>query len=189
MSIISKIITAAYPLQMKLSKLTGMGIRISENKENTIAPESFYTLNAILNTGETISFEKYRNKRVLIVNLASQCGFTPQYEELEKLYKENKNLEILGFPANNFGSQEPGTDEEINQFCKVNFGVTFPIFKKDDVKGSTKQIVYKWLTEKNKNGWNELEPQWNFYKYLIDESGNLEKVFSSSVSPLDIREV
>lgn len=189
MSIISKIITAAYPLQMKFSKLTGMGIRIVRNKENVMAAESFYALTATLNNGEKISFEKYRNKKVLIVNLASQCGFTPQYEELEKLYTQKKNLEILGFPANNFGSQEPGTDEEISRFCKINFGVTFPIFKKDDVKGSTKQPVYKWLTEKSKNGWNELEPQWNFYKYLIDESGNLEKVFSSSVSPLDIRAV
>ncbi|HEY5371633.1 MAG TPA: glutathione peroxidase [Hanamia sp.] len=171
---------------MKLSKITGMGIRILENKENLIAPESFYTLNAILNNGEKVSFEKYKNKKVLIVNLASQCGFTPQYEELEKLFKQNKNLEILGFPANNFGSQEPGTDEEIGQFCKINFGVTFPIFKKDDVKGSAKQPVYEWLTKKGKNGWNDLVPQWNFYKYLIDENGNLEKVFSSAVSPLDI---
>lgn len=187
MSIISKIITAAYPLQMKISKITGMGIRILENKENVIASESFYTLNAVLNNGEKISFEKYRNKKVLIVNLASQCGFTPQYEELEKLYKQNKNLEILGFPSNNFGSQEPGTDEEINQFCKINFGVTFPVFKKNDVKGNAKQPVYEWLTEKSKNGWNKLEPQWNFYKYLIDEKGNLSKVFSSSVSPMDIK--
>ncbi len=186
MSIVSKIITAAYPLQMKISKLTGLGIRIIENKENVIAPESFYKLNAMLNNGDNVSFEKYRNKKVLIVNLASQCGFTPQYEELEKLYKKNKNLEILGFPANNFGSQEPGTDEEISQFCKSNFGVTFPIFKKDDVKGSAKQTVYNWLTQKSENGWNELEPQWNFYKYFIDEKGSLKKVFSSSVSPMDI---
>src|SRR6185437_6593938 len=173
MSIIAKIITAAYPLQMKISKLTGMGIRILENKGKVIAPKSFYTLNAVRNNGEIISFEKYKNRKVLVVNLASQCGFTPQYEELEKLYKQNKNLEILGFPANNFGSQEPGTDEEISEFCKINFGITFPIFKKNDVKGNTKQPVYKWLTEKSKNGWNELEPQWNFYKYLIDEKGNL----------------
>lgn len=186
MSIISKIITAAYPLQMKISKLTGMGIRIVENKENVIAPKSFYILNAVLNNGEMVSFEKFKNRKVVIVNLASQCGFTPQYEELEKLYKQSKNLEILGFPANNFDSQEPGTDEEISQFCKINFGVTFPIFKKNDVKGNTKQPVYEWLTEKSKNGWNVLEPQWNFYKYLIDENGNLSKLFSSSVSPLDV---
>ncbi|MEO6844799.1 MAG: glutathione peroxidase [Ginsengibacter sp.] len=186
MNLIRKIVKSAYPLQMKISKITGMGIRIIENKENVIAPESFYTLNAVLNNNEKLSFEKYRNKKVLIVNLASQCGFTPQYEELEKLHKQNKNLEILGFPSNNFGSQEPGTDEEISQFCKINFGVTFPVFKKDDVKGNTKQPVYEWLTEKSKNGWNELEPQWNFYKYLIDEKGNLSKVLSSSVSPLDL---
>ncbi len=123
---------------------------------------------------------------MLIVNLASLCGFTPQYEELQKLYEQAENLVILGFPANNFGTQEPGSDEEISNFCKVNYGVTFPLFKKDDVKGNEKQPVYQWLSDKNKNGWNDIEPKWNFYKYLIDEKGNLDKVFSSSVSPMDI---
>ena len=100
--------------------------------------------------------------------------------------KQNKQIIILGFPSNNFGKQEPGTDKEIAEFCKVNFGVTFPLFKKDDVKGNSKQPVYQWLTDKNKNGWNDVEPQWNFYKYLVDEKGNLANVFSSSVSPMEI---
>jgi glutathione peroxidase len=171
---------------MKISKLTGMGIEIIENKNEIIAPESFYSLKATLNSGEEISFEKYKGKKVLIVNLASQCGFTPQYEALEKLYKKNEGLFILGFPANNFGAQEPGSDDEIASFCRLNYGVTFPLFKKNDVTGVSKQEVYQWLTDKNRNGWNDAEPQWNFYKYLVDENGNLSKIFSSSVSPMEI---
>lgn len=186
MSFITKIISSTYQFRMKIAKFTGLGINILRNKSNTIAPENFYSLNATLNSGEEIVFEKYKGRKILIVNLASQCGYTPQYEELESLHQRNKDIVILGFPANNFGSQEPGTDKEIAEFCKLNYGVTFPLFKKDDVKGYSKQPVYEWLTDKNKNGWNNLEPQWNFYKYLIDKEGNLSEVFSSSISPGDI---
>ena len=185
MNFIRNIIAATYSFRMKISQLTGWGINIHENKKKVPAPQSFYTLKAISNRGEEISFEQYKGKKVLIVNLASQCGYTPQYTELEALFQQ-KSLVILGFPSNNFGKQEPGNDEEIGSFCAINFGVTFPLFKKDDVKGISKQVVYKWLADKNKNGWNEVEQQWNFYKYLIDEKGNLAKVFSSSVSPADI---
>lgn len=186
MSILKKLISSTYPLRMKLSRLTGMGINIAANKSNKNAPVNFYSLKATTNAGEEIEFEKYIGKKILVVNLASQCGYTPQYAELEKLHEQNKNIIILGFPSNNFGAQEPGTDDEIAEFCKVNFGVTFPLFKKDDVKGNSKQSVYQWLSDENKNGWNNEEPQWNFYKYLVNENGNLSKVFSSSVSPLDI---
>ena len=187
MSIKRKIITSLYPLQTKLSKLTGMGINVYENKENASAPQSFYSLKATLNNGEEISFDRFKNKKVLIVNLASLCGFTPQYEELQALYENAENLVILGFPANNFGEQEPGSDADISNFCKLNYGVTFPLFKKADVKGNEKQPVYQWLSDKNKNGWNDEEPQWNFYKYLVDENGNLQSVSSSSVLPADIK--
>jgi len=183
---IKKIITNLYPLRMKFSEVTGIGINVYENINHTSAPPSFYNLKATLNSGEEISFERYKGKKVLVVNLASECGFTPQYAELEKLFKQEKFV-ILGFPSNNFGKQEPGNDREIATFCAINYGVTFPIFKKNDVKGKSMQPVYKWLTDKNKNGWNFLEPKWNFYKYLVDENGNLAKIFSSSVSPLDKR--
>ncbi len=186
MSLKRKIITSIYPLQMKLSKLTGMGINVFENKSKVTAPQSFYSLKANLNSGEEISFERFKNKKVLIVNLASLCGFTPQYEELQALYEKAENLVILGFPANNFGGQEPGSDADIGNFCKLNYGVTFPLFKKADVNGNEKQPVYQWLTNKSKNGWNDEEPKWNFYKYLVDENGNLESVSSSSVLPGDI---
>jgi glutathione peroxidase len=187
MSIFNKLIRAIYPVRMNLSRRTGMGITIRENTGRVPAPESFYALHATLNSGEEISFEQFRNKKVLIVNLASQCGFTPQYGELESLHQKNRNLAVLGFPANNFGAQEPGTDQEIAGFCTLNYGVTFPFFKKEDVKGNTIQPVYGWLSRPDQNGWNDLEPEWNFYKYLVDEKGNLRGVFSSAVSPFDIQ--
>ncbi|HEV8079957.1 MAG TPA: glutathione peroxidase [Chitinophagaceae bacterium] len=172
---------------MKASKITGIGVDIITNNNKIKPPESFYKLQAKANNGEEISFEKFRGKKILVVNLASQCGYTPQYDELEKFYQLHKNnIIVLGFPCNDFGKQEPGTDKEIENFCKVNFGVTFPLFKKDHVKGNGKQQVYKWLSNADKNGWNSKEPSWNFCKYLVDENGNLDKIFSSSVSPLAI---
>lgn len=186
MNFIKKIISSFYKTQMKISKLTGLGIKIETNNLNKNAPMNFYSLKAISNDGREIQFEKYRGKKVVLVNLASQCGFTPQYKELEQLHRQNKNIVVLGFPSNNFGAQEPGSDEEIAEFCKVNYGVTFQLFKKNDVKGKNKQPVYQWLSDEPKNGWNNKEPEWNFNKYVVDENGNLLNIFSSSVSPLDI---
>jgi len=187
MSLLSKIITASYSLRMKISRRTGLGIKTENNMSNKNAPANFYSLKAITNSGEEIKFEKYRGKKVLLVNVASQCGFTPQYAELERLHMQRKDLVILGFPSNNFGAQEPGSDKEIAEFCNVNYGVTFQLFKKDEVKGNNKQPVYQWLSDETKNGWNNKEPEWNFYKYLVSENGDLLNVFSSSVSPLDIQ--
>ena len=187
MGILKKIITKLYGLRMKISKLTGAGISISSNYTKIKPPETFYDLSAKSNNGEIVSFEKFRGKKILLVNLASQCGYTPQYNELEELHLLYKdNITVLGFPSNDFGGQEPGTDEEIQNFCKVNFGVTFPLFHKDHVTGITKQLVYQWLCNADKNGWNNEEPSWNFYKYLVDEKGNLDKIFSSAVSPMEI---
>ena len=136
--------------------------------------------------GKPVSLETYKGKKLLIVNVASKCGFTPQYEDLEKLYETYKDkLTIVGFPANDFKKQEPGTNEEISEFCKLNYGVSFPLAAKISVVGENKDPIYKWLTDKSLNGWNELEPQWNFYKYLIDENGELIKVFPSTTKPLD----
>lgn len=187
MGILRRIIKNLYGFRMKISKLTGMGIAIKSNSAKINSPESFYRLKTKTTKGEEVGFEKFRGKKLLIVNLASQCGFTPQYNQLEELHQLNKTkITVLGFPSNDFGGQEPGTDEGIEQFCKVNFGVTFPLFQKDHVKGVNKQPVYQWLCDAAKNGWNNEEPSWNFCKYLIDEEGNLDKIFSSSVSPLEI---
>lgn len=187
MSILTKILESTYPLRMKISKITGLGIRTYENKKEINAPVSFYSLQATLNNGETVSMEKYKGNKILIVNLASRCGYTRQYQTLERLYRQNKQLIILGFPSNNFGGQEPGSDEDIASFCKVNFEVSFPVFKKEDVTGTNQQSVYAWLSDQHKNGWNDVAPQWNFYKYLVNENGDLRGVFSSSVSPEDIQ--
>jgi len=187
MEILKNIISKSYNIRMKLSKITGMGMDIITNDRRITPLESFYSLQAKANNGEIVSLEKFRGKKILVVNLASNCGYTPQYDELEKLHKLHANaITVLGFPSNDFGGQEPGTDEEIENFCKVNFGVTFSLFQKDQVKGNNKQPVYQWLSDAAKNGWNNKEPSWNFYKYLVDEEGNLDKIFSSAVSPTEI---
>ena len=135
--------------------------------------------------GAEYDYAQLKGKKVLIVNTASECGYTPQYEELEKLYQAYKDkLIILGFPANNFGGQEPGTNEEIKEFCKSKYSVTFPMFEKISVLGDDMVPIYKWLTSKDLNGWNDQQPKWNFNKYLLDEEGNLVKYYSSAVKPM-----
>ena len=135
--------------------------------------------------GAEYDYAQLKGKKVLIVNTASECGYTPQYEELEKLYQAYKDkLIILGFPANNFGGQEPGTNEEIKEFCKSKYSVTFPMFEKISVLGDDMAPLYKWLTSKDLNGWNDQQPKWNFNKYLLDEEGNLVKYYSSAVKPM-----
>ncbi len=137
--------------------------------------DSFYALKAISIDGETFNFSDLKGKKALIVNTASKCGYTPQYEDLEKLYKKygGDNFTIIGFPANNFLKQEPGTDEDIKEFCKLNYGVTFQMMSKISVKGDDMHPVYKWLTEKSKNGVMDSKVSWNFQKYMIDENGKL----------------
>ena len=135
--------------------------------------------------GSTIDFSKYKGKKILVVNTASKCGFTPQYELLEKLYnKYSDKLVIVGFPANNFGGQEPGSNSEIQEFCKKNYGVTFPMAAKVSVKGDDIAPVFKWLTTKKLNGKMDAEIQWNFNKFLLDEQGELVAKFDSKVSPV-----
>ena len=125
--------------------------------------------------------EKYKGKKVLIVNVASQCGYTPQYEDLQMLHQQfGDKVEILGFPANNFGSQEPGTNEDIEQFCQKNYGVTFQMFEKISVVGKDQNELYKWLEEQSGK-----VPNWNFCKYLLDEKGNLIGFYPSAVNPLE----
>lgn len=137
--------------------------------------------------GDTISLSEFAGKKIMIVNVASKCGLTPQYEELQKLYETylNNNFVILGFPANNFLSQEPGTNEEIQQFCEVNYGVTFPMMEKISVKGDDIHPLYKWLTSKEMNGVYDGNIKWNFQKFLIDEKGHLVKSIDPKTSPMD----
>ncbi len=135
--------------------------------------------------GKEISLSQFKGKKILIVNTASECGYTPQYAELEELYKTHSDkLEILGFPANNFGGQEPGSNAEIQSFCSKNYGVTFTMFSKISVKGSDQHPLYQWLSSKESNGWCDSKPDWNFAKYLINENGELIKFFPASVGPM-----
>jgi len=138
-------------------------------------------------SGNTFDFATLKGKKVMIVNTASECGFTPQYKELEALYKEyqDKGFVIVGFPANNFGGQEPGTNAEIQTFCQKNYGVTFPMMSKVSVKGDDMCAVYQFLTEKAKNGVQDSKVEWNFQKYLINENGELVKFYLSKVKPMD----
>ena len=137
--------------------------------------------------GKEFDFSTLKGKKLLIVNTASECGLTPQYKDLEAIYKKYKDLNfvIVGFPANNFGSQEPGSNEQIAKFCQMNYGVTFPMMSKISVKGKDIHEVYKFLTQKDKNGLQDSQVEWNFQKYLINEEGELIKVLSPSVLPTD----
>lgn len=185
MTIRQKILKAAYPLLIKFGKLKGSSLQIT-NTENVSPPASFYNLQVQLNNGNYFNFDVLKGKKVLLVNTASNCGYTSQYAELQKLYKKKKGpLEIIAFPANDFKEQEKGTDAEIAQFCQVNFGISFPLAKKTTVvKSASQHPVFQWLTQKNKNGWNDKEPNWNFSKYLVNETGVLTHFFDPSVSPL-----
>ncbi len=149
--------------------------------------QNFYDLTAETIDGKAFNFDQLRGKKVLIVNTASKCGFTPQYEDLEKLYETYKdsNFVIIGFPANDFLKQEPGTNAEIKSFCTLNYGVSFPMMAKIHVKGKNIHPVYQWLTQKSKNGVSDSKIKWNFQKYFIDENGKLIQVFYSKTKPSD----
>lgn len=134
--------------------------------------------------GETVDFATFKGKKVVVINVASACGYTPQYADWEKFYKANQeNMVVLGFPCNQFMGQEPKSNAEIKQFCSLKYSVTFPMFEKSDVKGSSKSPLYAWLSNKSQNGWCDKEPTWNFCKYLINERGELVDFFASGIKP------
>jgi len=150
-----------------------------------IAATTIYEFKVPSLEGSTIDFSKYKGKYILVVNTASQCGYTKQYADLETLYEKYKgNLVIIGFPANNFGQQEPGTNAEIKEFCSKNYGVTFPMAEKVSVKGDDIHPLFKWLTTKQENGVMDAEIKWNFTKFLLDKNGKLVAVFPSAVTPM-----
>ncbi|MBI2419269.1 MAG: glutathione peroxidase [Ignavibacteriales bacterium] len=158
--------------------------------DGTASKSSIYSYSITDINGKKLQLESFRGKKILIVNTASKCGFTPQYEGLEALYKKyGGKLIVLGFPANDFMSQEPGSNEEIAAFCKQNYGVTFLLAEKSIVSGEQKSPIFTWLTDKNLNGWNSQEPKWNFYKYLISETGELLAVYPSQKKPEEITEL
>lgn len=185
MTLRQRVLKLFYPVLMKGNLFASSKV-IRANK-NYIKPyESFYSLNATAVNGSAFDFLQLKGKKVLIVNTASDCGYTAQYAELQKLFeKYSGKLTIIAFPSNDFKEQETLNDEAINTFCRINYGVTFPIMSKSSVvKSKDQNEVFLWLTTKAKNGWNEQEPVWNFSKYLVNEFGILTHFFEPSVSPL-----
>jgi glutathione peroxidase len=180
-----KILKAFYPAMMWFAKLGGANAKVLAN-EKAMPAVSFYTLQDTAIDDKTFNFETLKGKKIMLVNTASDCGYTDQYDDLQKLYEANKDkLVIIGFPANDFKQQEKGDNTTIAEFCRKNFGVTFPLMQKSSVIKSAEQSkIFKWLTDASLNGWNNEPPSWNFCKYIVDENGRLTHYFGSTISPL-----
>lgn len=139
-----------------------------------------------LGDGSDLDLSQYKGKKVILLNVASECGFTPQYADWQKFYEASgEKIVVIGIPSNEFGGQEPGSNQDISTFCQKNYGVTFPMAGKAVVKGEGKHPLYQWLTTKSLNGWNDKEPGWNFCKYVINEKGQLTHFFGSKILPTD----
>lgn len=179
-----KVLKAVYPAWMWWARMTGKNAK--ELSGTTPPPVSFYSFKGTLNNGSELDFSSLKGKKVLLVNTASNCGYTNQYKDLQQLSEQfSDKLVVIGFPANDFREQEKGSDEEIARFCQVNYGVTFPLMKKSTViKNDQQNPVFRWLTDSAWNGWNNQAPTWNFTKYLVDEEGRLVNYFGSSIPPL-----
>lgn len=160
---------------------------VAANNSKLMTKENIYQFKVTDLYGAEFDFSTLKGKKIMVVNTASECGLTPQYKDLEAIYEKykDKNFVIVGFPANNFGSQEPGSDKEIAAFCEQNYGVSFPMMSKISVKGNDMHKLYQFLTQKSKNGLEDSEVQWNFQKYLINENGELEKVIAPRTLPTD----
>jgi glutathione peroxidase len=161
-------------------------VNVVSSPNNMPAPTaSIYDFKLQSIEGKTIDFSSFKGKKLLIVNTASECGYTPQYAGLQELHaKYGDKIQVIGFPCNDFGGQEPGANSEIQSFCSKNYGVTFQMMEKVSVKGENTAPIYKWLTDPALNGWNSEKPNWNFCKYLINEEGKLTNFFNSAVKPL-----
>jgi len=182
MNIRQRLLKVFYPLVMLFSKRK----EILMQSEHAPPHEPFHNLHATLNSGKPFSFDQLKGKYVLLVNTASECGYTAQYKQLQELHEQFGNrVQVLGFPSNDFGGQEPAEDKDIAGFCQVNFGVRFPLMQKSAVKGRHQNKVFQWLTHQHKNGWNNEPPSWNFCKYLVSKEGSLLGVYPSAISPLD----
>ncbi|MDT8887419.1 glutathione peroxidase [Aquirufa sp. LEPPI-3A] len=147
------------------------------------AEKNFFSFKMKGIDGKEIDFSQFKGKKIVVLNTASKCGYTPQYADWEAFHKANPEVVILGFPANEFGGQEPGSNSEIASFCLKNYGVSFQMMEKVVVKGAGKCDLYQWLSDKSQNGWNEKEPTWNFCKYVINEKGELTNFFASGIKP------
>ena len=186
MTLRQNILKLIYPLFTWYKKSFQKQVQVLENEKKVQPAQSFYSLSSRMNNGSELKFDTFKGKKVLMVNTASDCGYTAQYDGLEKLFEEyGDKLVVIAFPANDFKEQEKGTDEEIASFCKTNYGVSFPLAAKSTVKkNSSQHPVFQLLTDRAKNGWNDKAPSWNFSKYLVNENGLLMNYFDPAVSPL-----
>lgn len=157
---------------------------INMKTTESIANGSFHTFKMKSLDGKEIDLSRYAGKKVVVINTASKCGYTPQYKDWQAFHeKYGDKIAVLGFPANNFGRQEPGSNRDIAEFCEINYGVTFQLFEKIDVIGENQHPLFQWLSKKELNGWNDKAPTWNFCKYVIDQKGNVTHFFASGIKP------
>jgi len=186
MTLRQRLLKFFYPLLIRTNKAGKMNTKILENTDHTKPNIAVYDIPFELNNGQTATLSIYKNKKILIVNTASDCGYTNQYEGLQKLFEEHSDkIQLIGFPSNNFKEQEKGSDTEIAQFCKINYGITFPLAKKSVViKNDDQNEIFAWLSNGDKNGWLNEVPSWNFCKYLINEEGVLTHFFEAGIEPL-----
>jgi glutathione peroxidase len=188
MTIRQQLLKAFYPALMWMTRVSGVNAKFITHAAQS-APVPFSSLQANLLNGKEFDWASLKGKKVLLVNTASDCGYTAQYAELQELYYRYRDrLVVLAFPSNDFKEQEKGDAEAINAICQVNYGVKFPVLQKSIVlPGATQHPVYQWLTKASQNGWNNQAPSWNFAKYLVDEEGRLILYADPSVSPMDTR--
>lgn len=181
-----KVLRTIYPMFAWFNKLVNKNREVISHTA-VVPPVSFYSLKMILNDGSALDMVSLKGKKILLVNTASDCGYTGQYDQLQKLYSQfNNELVVIGFPANDFKEQETGTDAAIASFCKINYGVRFPLAQKSVVvKKRDQNSIFQWLTHPDQNGWNSQAPTWNFSKYLVNEEGILTGYFGPAVEPMD----
>lgn len=187
MTLRQRFLNKVYPVLINGGKLIRLNNQIIKSHPNIIIPSSFYSLHIKRIDGQDIQFSNFKGKKVLLVNTASDCGYTSQYGELQILQDRFKDkLVIIGFPSNDFKEQEKNNNKEIEKFCSINYGVTFSLAQKSAVlKNNLQNKVFVWLTHEYHNGWNNQTPFWNFTKYLVDENGKLDFIFGPGISPLD----
>ncbi len=186
MTLKQRLLKIVYPLWISFTKAKKHNVKVYKNESMAEPNESLYNYSIQLNNGKSLPLETYKGKKILFVNTASNCGYTNQYADLQKLYQQmHEELVVIGFPANDFKEQEKGSDEEIASFCALNFGVSFPLAKKSTViKSPDQNQVFQWLSSKELNGWTSKQPSWNFSKYLVNEQGILTHYFDPSIEPL-----
>ena len=186
MTVRQKFLRIAYPFLIQVTKLLKKNTSVGVNPRGVKPTESIYDLSVPLNSGAMLPLRNLKGKKILVVNTASDCGYTAQYADLQKLHQHaREDVTIIAFPANDFKEQESGTDEEIARFCTKHYSISFPLAKKSKVlKGEGQHAVFQWLTSKELNGWNSQQPEWNFSKYLINEEGVLTHYFGPSVLPI-----